>query len=61
MPEEYGVTFECLPGKKNVVVVADALSCLGIDILKIQKEEEEEEQALTVFSGSENINISNIK
>jgi hypothetical protein len=32
--EEYGVTFEYLPGKKNVV--ADALSRLHIDSLKIQ-------------------------
>jgi hypothetical protein len=30
--ENYGVTFEYLPGKKNVV--ADALSCLDIDELK---------------------------
>jgi hypothetical protein len=36
--EEYGVAFEYLPGKKNVV--ADALSRLDIDRLKIQKEEE---------------------
>jgi hypothetical protein len=35
--EEYGVTFEYLPGKKNVDTVADALSRLDIDILKIQK------------------------
>jgi hypothetical protein len=35
--EEYGVTFEYLPGKKNVV--ADALSRLDIDSLKIQEEE----------------------
>jgi hypothetical protein len=35
--EEYGVTFEYLPGKKNVV--ADALSCLDIDSLKIEEEE----------------------
>jgi hypothetical protein len=34
--EEYGVTFEYLPGKKNVV--ADALSRLDIDILNIQEE-----------------------
>jgi hypothetical protein len=34
--EEYGVTFEYLPGKKNVV--ADALSRLDIDSLKIQEE-----------------------
>jgi hypothetical protein len=44
--EEYGVAFEYLPGKKNVV--ADALSCLDIDSLKIQ--EEEEEEVLTLLS-----------
>jgi hypothetical protein len=53
--EEYGVTFEYLPGKKNIVV--DALSRLDIDSLKIQ----EEEEALTLLSGSENNSISNIK
>jgi hypothetical protein len=49
--EEYGVTFEYLPGKKqkNVVTVADALfSRLDIDSLKIQ-----EEEVLTLLSGSE--------
>jgi hypothetical protein len=35
--EEYGVSFEYLLGKKNVV--ADALYCLDIDDLKIQQEE----------------------
>jgi hypothetical protein len=54
--EEYGVTFEYLPGKKNVV--ADALSRLDIDSLKIHKETKE---ALTLLSGSENNSISNIK
>jgi hypothetical protein len=54
--EEYGVTFEYLPGKKNVGTVADALSCLDIDSLKIQ-----EEEVLTLLSGSENNSISNIK
>ena len=48
--EEYGVTFEYLPGKKSVV--ADALSRLDIDDLKIQ-----EEEALTLLSESEQINI----
>jgi hypothetical protein len=54
--EEYGVTFEYLPGKKNVDTVADALSRLDIDVLKIQ-----EEKVLTLLSGSENNSISNIK
>jgi hypothetical protein len=54
--EEYGVTFEYLSGKKNVATVADALSCLDIDSLKIQ-----EEELLTLLSGSENNSISNIK
>jgi hypothetical protein len=56
--EEYGVTFEYLPGKKqkNVGTVADALSCLEIDSLKIQ-----EEEVLTLLPGSENNSISNIK
>jgi hypothetical protein len=35
--EEYGVTFEYLSGKKNVV--ADALSRLDIDSLKIKVDE----------------------
>jgi hypothetical protein len=48
--EEYGVSFEYLPGKKNVV--ADALSRLDIDDLKIQQEE-----ALTLPSESEQSNI----
>jgi hypothetical protein len=52
--EEYGVTFEYLPRKKNVV--ADALSRLDIDSLKIQ-----EEEVLTLLLGSENNSISNIK
>jgi hypothetical protein len=36
--EEYGVTFEYLPGKKNVATVVDTLPRLDIDSLKIQKE-----------------------
>jgi hypothetical protein len=52
--EEYGVTFEYLPGKKNVV--ADFLSRLDIDSLKIQ-----EEEVLTLLSGSENSSISYIE
>jgi hypothetical protein len=54
--EEYGVTFEYPPGKKNVGTVADALSRLDIDSLKIQ-----EEEALTLLSGTESNSISNIK
>jgi hypothetical protein len=54
--EEYGVTFEYLPGKENVADVADALSRLDIDSLKIQ-----EEEVFTLLSGSENNSISNIK
>jgi hypothetical protein len=42
--------------KKNVADVADALSRLDIDSLKIQNEE-----VLTLLSGSENKSISNIK
>ena len=49
--EEYGVSFEYLPGKKNVV--ADALSRLDIDDLNIQ-----EEEVLALLSESE---FSNIK
>jgi hypothetical protein len=44
--EEYGVSFEYLPGKKHVV--ADTLYRLDIDDLKIQ-----EEKALTLLSESE--------
>jgi hypothetical protein len=44
--------------QKNVVVVADALSCLDIGSLKIQ---EEKQQILTLLSGSKNSSISNIK
>jgi hypothetical protein len=54
--EEYAVTFEYLPGKKNIAAVADALSSLDIDSLKI-----EEEEVLRLLSGSENNSISNIK
>jgi hypothetical protein len=53
---EYGVTFEYLPGKKQKNVVADALSRLDIDSLKIQ-----EEELLKLLSGSENNSISNVK
>jgi hypothetical protein len=55
--EEYGVTFEHLPGKKQKNVVTKAvLSRLDIDSLKIQ-----EEEVLTLLSGPENNSISNIK
>jgi hypothetical protein len=54
--EEYGVTFDYLPGKKHVSTFADALSRLTIHCLKIQ-----EEEMLTLLSKSENNSISNIK
>jgi hypothetical protein len=56
--EEYGVTFEYPSGKKqkHVDTVADALSGLDIDILKIQ-----EEEVLTLLSRSKNSSISFIK
>jgi hypothetical protein len=54
--EEYGVSFEYLPGKNQKNVVADALSRLDIDSLKIQ-----EVEVLTLLSGSENNSISNVK
>jgi hypothetical protein len=38
--EEYGVTFEYLQGKIPKIFVADALSCLDIDSLKIQDNKE---------------------
>jgi hypothetical protein len=56
--EEYGVTFEYLPGKKNIVILADALSRLDIESLKIQDDKKE---VLTFLSGSENNSISHIK
>jgi hypothetical protein len=55
--EEYGIKFEYLPGKKNVCIVADALSGLEINTLKIQ----EEGEVLTLLSRSENNSISNFK
>jgi hypothetical protein len=54
--EEYGVTFEYLLVKTQKNVVADALYRLDIDSLKIQ-----EEEVLTLLSGSENNSIGNIK
>jgi hypothetical protein len=45
-----------LPVNKNVGTVADALSCLDIDSLKIQ-----EEEVLKLLSGSAISSISNIK
>jgi hypothetical protein len=54
--EENEVTFDYLPGKKNVAFVKDVLSHFDIDSLKIQEEEE-----LTLLSGSENSSISYIK
>jgi hypothetical protein len=37
--EEYGVTFLCLSGREQKNIVADTLSCLDIDSLKIQEKE----------------------
>jgi hypothetical protein len=54
--EEYGVTLEYIPGKKNVAAVADAISCLETNSLKIQ-----EEEALTLLPESEKSRISNFK
>jgi hypothetical protein len=56
--EEYGVTFEYLPEKKQKIVdaLADVLSRLDIDGLNIQ-----EEEVLTLLSGSENNSIINIE
>jgi hypothetical protein len=58
--EEYGVTFEYLPGKQQKNVVADALSRLGIDDLKIQ---DNTEGVLTLPSDQKTTTsvISNIK
>jgi hypothetical protein len=53
--EEYGVTFEYCQGKENVL--ANALSRLDIDNLRIQ----EEGEVSTLLSGSENNGISNFK
>jgi hypothetical protein len=50
------VRFEYLTGEKNAV--ADALSCLDIDSLKIK---EVSEELSTLLSGSENSSISNIR
>jgi hypothetical protein len=47
--EQYGVTFEYLPGKKKVCTVANTSSHLDINSLKIQNDKEE---ALTLLSGS---------
>jgi hypothetical protein len=44
--EEYGVAFEYLSGKKNVATIADSLSRLDIDSLKIQ---DDTERALTLI------------
>jgi hypothetical protein len=54
--EEYGVTFEFLPGKNFFESFADALSRLDFDILRIHHKE-----VLSLLSGPENNNISNIK
>jgi hypothetical protein len=54
--KEYGVTFEYLSGKNNLETVADALSRVEIDSLKIPKEE-----VSRLLSVEENSSIKNIK
>jgi hypothetical protein len=54
--EENGVIYEYLPGKKNILTVADTLSRLDIDDLKNQKN-----GPLRHLSRSKNSSISNIK
>jgi hypothetical protein len=54
--EEYGVTFEYILGKKNVVV--DTLFHLDIDSLKFQ---EETQESLIILSKSKDSSISHIK
>jgi hypothetical protein len=58
--EKYGVIFEYLPEMilKNMASIADTLSSLDINILKIQEETQEE---FTIISWSEKISNSNIK
>jgi hypothetical protein len=51
LQEDYGISYEYLPGKKNVV--ADALSRLDIDDLRV-----EEEETLALLSVSEFSNIN---
>jgi hypothetical protein len=58
LPEEYGIIFEYLSGKKNVSTVADALSRLDIDSLMIQDIKEE---TINLISRLEKGSISNIK
>jgi hypothetical protein len=56
--EEYGVTFDYLPGKKNMGAAVDDLSRLDVDSLKIQ------EEVLRLFNTSlriRNNSISNSK
>jgi hypothetical protein len=52
--EEYGVTFEYIPGIKRKNFALDDSSHLDTDSIKIQ---EEEEEALTLLSGSETYQI----
>jgi hypothetical protein len=59
--EEYGATFEKLPGDKSAEGFADTLSSLDIDSLSIsQQKQQQEEKELTLLSGSENSSIITI-
>jgi hypothetical protein len=58
--DEFGVTFEYLPIKKNVTAVAYDLSHLDIDSLMIQ-EKKRKEEALILLSGPEHRSIINSK
>jgi hypothetical protein len=55
---KYGVTLKYFPGKENIAVFLEALSCLDIDIPKI---DDDKKEVLKILSVSENSSIRNIK